>query len=120
MPDLQDVLNERLKEPRYDTYEVVKFLGLFWEDGHESYREELRQFQDYLGEIFGYRDAEEFPIPSQDSHLELAARIDKTILDLNKQTRTRRSALLIIHYGGHGDEDADESRSQKQRSVWAA
>jgi len=118
--DLQILLNELLKRPRYDTYEVVRFLGLFWEDGHPSYREESRALGDYFKRTFGYTDGEEFPIPSQESHEALAACVAQFILNMNRQVKDQRSGLLIIHYGGHGDEDGNEAEGQEQRSVWAA
>jgi hypothetical protein len=118
--DFQELLNEKLKRPRYDLYEVVRFLGIFWEEGNKTYREESEELQNYFAKTFGYTDGDLFPIPSLDSHLEVHKLMGESILNMNKQMRNRQSGLLIIHYGGHGDEDADEAKKQKQRSVWAA
>jgi hypothetical protein len=118
--DLQLLLNERLKHPHYDSYDLVRFLGLFWEDGDKAYRAESEKLKNYFEKTFGFVDGETFPIPSQDSHLALAACIDQGILNMNKCFHDRQSGLLIIHYGGHGDENANESKHEKQRCVWAA
>jgi hypothetical protein len=116
----QDLLNEKLKRPRYDLYEVVKFLGLFWEDGHQSYRDEAEELQGYFAKTFGFTNGDQFPIPTSDSHLKLSTVIGNSIVSMHEQMGDQQSGLMIIHYGGHGDEDADQARKQKQRSVWAA
>jgi hypothetical protein len=67
--DFQELLNEKLKRPRYDLYEVVRFLGIFWEEGNKTYREESEELQNYFAKTFGYTDGDLFPIPSLDHSL---------------------------------------------------
>lgn len=117
---LQQVLNERLKHPRYDTYDVVSVLGIYWEEGGKEYREESKKLLDFLKDKFGYKDCKGFAIPSENSHLELDIFVNQSIVQINRQLKQHQSGLLIIHYGGHGDEDADKAKRQQRRSVWAA
>lgn len=115
---LQQVLNERLKNPKYDTYDVVNVLRIYWKDADGVHREESETLRDFLKDQFGYSDCEEFAIPSEDSHLELDVFVNQSIVKINRQLRQHRSGLLLVHYGGHGDDDANDTRRQQRRSVW--
>ncbi|KAI0471819.1 hypothetical protein GGR56DRAFT_93512 [Xylariaceae sp. FL0804] len=61
---------------------------------------------------FRYR-VTEFPIPARNSYIALLALITTTLA-------VQGPALLVIHYGGHGDRDDDRHEGQERRSVWAA
>lgn len=118
--NLQDRINQKLRVPRYDIYEIVHVLLIYWRDGHEGYRMEGQRLREYLEHELGYIDVEEYPIPAEDSYLALDGYIGGSILKINQLVAKKQSsALLIIHYGGHGDEDDDKSLGQERRSVWA-
>ena len=115
---LRDELNEQLKAiPRSaDDYETASVLVICWEDADmPGFRDEAHQVSEIFKVNFGFHVEPLFLIPTSQSQLTLERAIIDFIL-----TRGARSSLLIIHYGGHGDEDDDRVRYRKRQSVWAA
>ena len=58
-------------------------------------------------------DTAVYPIPSENSHVELLLRIITLIM-----TQGKPGCLVVIHYGGIGDDDRGIHR--EARNVWAA
>ena len=89
-------------------------LALYWEAAEEGYRKEATDVADFFREKLHY-NAETFPIPSDNSHKALSNCINNFIVCHDAEEK-----LLLIHYGGHGDENADRDNDDERRSVWAA
>jgi hypothetical protein len=71
-------------------------------------------------ELFQYA-IEEFAIPTSQSYLQLHNFVTQSMSHVTKFAEEKRGApLLIIHYGGHGDQDDDKTKGEEKRSVWAA
>jgi hypothetical protein len=96
------------------TYRTVEVLVLYWEDGDEGYQVEGRAVRRMFEDLFRY-SVTEFAIPSTESYFHLLGLISHTLTK-----RDSGPALLIIHYGGHGDRDDDKHSGQERRAVWAA
>ncbi|KAJ2992671.1 hypothetical protein NUW58_g2092 [Xylaria curta] len=121
MADVTDRLNESLQlSMRRSTYASVKVLALYWQDGHQGYKNEAQAVVDLFRHSFQY-SAEEFAIPSSNSYNHVLGLMTNRLLELGEAAANARAAsLLIIHYGGHGDRDNDKHQGQEKRSVWAA
>jgi hypothetical protein len=92
-------------------YSRVTVLVIYWQEcSTNGFKEEGRKVGSLFSTDFRY-DVEYFEIPSSGSQLALDVRLNE-LLVANQGDDT----LLIIHYGGHGDED-DE---RKRQSVWAS
>lgn len=115
--NLQETLNECLKGELHaiDNYESVWVLVLWWEDGdYPGFKTEAKEMVELFTTSFNF-SVEQFPIPSKRSQLALDGRVSQFLLD-----HAAEGSLLIIHYGGHGDEDNDRARQRERQSVWAA
>ncbi|KAL2060583.1 hypothetical protein VTL71DRAFT_9224 [Oculimacula yallundae] len=113
----REALTKRLTH-RGNHYCFVRVLLLYWQvnaEQDEAYRKEGRLLGDLFDKTFKY-DVQEFPIPLENSHLALRNRIDKEVLVASDAaSKGNAKALLIVHYGGHGDGDF-----RQQRSIWAS
>ncbi|MCJ1307052.1 hypothetical protein MMC25_000698 [Agyrium rufum] len=96
--------------------EVVKFLLEHGADPHrvDGYEEEALKIVKLFRNGFHYH-AERYAIPSEGSQKALSKRI-VDFIDAHDETEN----LLVVHYGGHGDENADQNLDDERRSVWAA
>lgn len=114
---LREHINEQLQRPSTAEYGYIKVLLLFWAGStpeHVSFQEEGRRLGKFFSDKFNFPVAE-FAIPSVLPQLQLTERITSEIVVASKEVQARRDpSLLIIHYGGHGDEDDEE-----RRAVWA-
>jgi hypothetical protein len=90
-------------------YNRVTVLVIYWRKSEEKFKEEGRQVGAFFDSKFNY-NVEYFEIPNEDPELALDGRLNDLLLE-NKQD----NCLLIIHYGGHGDDDD----SQKRQLAWA-
>jgi hypothetical protein len=105
--DLAEQLNQKLQSAaRSRAYSYVKVLLLYWQDGLEDFRKEGQ---------------EEFAIPTSQSYLHLHNFVTQSMLQVAKSAEEKKGApLLIIHYGGHGDQHDDKVKGEEKRAVWAA
>jgi hypothetical protein len=115
--NFRDELNEHLKgdfHPK-DEYHSVNVLLIWWEDSDlPGFKSEAQDLEKVFSECFGF-SVQHYSIPSKQSQLSLERKIINVILD-----HCSKGSLLIIHYGGHGDEDDDRTLKQERQSVWAA
>src|SRR4051794_30002072 len=107
---LKDELNKSLEGrfKRTTEYEFVAVLVIYWKDCREKgYKNEARAVEQLFSEDFEY-SVEYYEIPAVDSELELDAK-------MNSYLREHRKAetLLIIHYGGHGNDDSADGQNQE-------
>jgi hypothetical protein len=113
--NLKGTLNEHLvgEFRSSDHYTDVWVLVLWWEDGdYPGFKIEGEDIKNIFEQ--GYRFAvETYSIPSKRSQICLDNRISQFIIDHDED-----GSLLILHYGGHGDED--DGHGRESRSVWAA
>ncbi|TDZ18558.1 hypothetical protein Cob_v008567 [Colletotrichum orbiculare MAFF 240422] len=89
-------------------YKKVQALLLHWGSDDLFVLPELEDLERCLREDYAY-DTEIFPIPSENSHLELMMQVGKLIKDHEAQ-----DTLFLVYYGGHAR--IDESR----QSTWCA
>ncbi|TDZ71768.1 hypothetical protein CTRI78_v001746 [Colletotrichum trifolii] len=89
-------------------YKKVQALLLHWGSDDLFVLPELEDLERCLREEYAY-DTEIFPIPSENSHLELMMQVGKLIKDHEAQ-----DTLFLVYYGGHAR--IDESR----QSTWCA
>ncbi|KAK2050823.1 hypothetical protein LZ31DRAFT_561796 [Colletotrichum somersetense] len=89
-------------------YTKAQALLLHWGCDDLFVLPELEDLERCLREDYGY-DTDIFPIPSENSHLELMMQVGKLIKDHEAQ-----DTLFLIYYGGHAR--IDESR----QSTWCA
>ncbi|KAK1637324.1 hypothetical protein BDP81DRAFT_318489 [Colletotrichum phormii] len=89
-------------------YSKVQALLLHWGCDDLFVLPELEDLERYLREDYAF-DTEIFPIPSENSHLELMMQVGKLIKDHEAQ-----DTLFLVYYGGHAR--IDESR----QSTWCA
>ena len=121
MEELAQSLNHQIQSRSVSSiYSAVKVIVLYWADGSKDFREEGQLLGEFFAKSFNY-DVDEFPIPSTTSYLNLHNFVTKSLLNVIKAAKEKRGlALLIIHYGGHGDQNDDRRRGEEERSVWAA
>ncbi|GAW19539.1 hypothetical protein ANO14919_090270 [Xylariales sp. No.14919] len=121
MADLPERLNKSLDlSLRRRTYESVKVVALYWEDGHQGYKDEGRAVASTFNRVFQY-PTEEFAIPSSNTYAHVLGFMTRVLLEIGTAAEeTKAASLLIIHYGGHGDRDDNIHQGQEKRSVWAA
>lgn len=94
-------------------YKSVSVLVLYWKDGDmPGFKDEARQVGELFAVDFHY-GVEYYEIPSDNSHRRLDTKINSFLDDHGDPDH-----LMIIHYGGHGDPDDDNS--QEKLAVWAA
>ncbi|KAF9875525.1 tyrosine-protein phosphatase non-receptor type 6 [Colletotrichum karsti] len=89
-------------------YKKVQALLLHWGSDDLFVLPELEDLERCLREDYAF-DTEIFPIPSENSHLELMMQVGKLIKDHEAQ-----DTLFLVYYGGHAR--IDESR----QSTWCA
>ena len=111
---------QQLQRPQYNTYDHVKVLGIFWEDGEDEYKIEARKLLSFLQHRFAFKDTVEFAIPSRGSYFATFAAVMKEVGIMCQSTKPDQRNLLILHYGGHGDEDSTPENSHRREAVWAA
>lgn len=114
----KETLNKKLsRSATADHYSYVKVLLLYWEVKTEQdadFRKEGRLLGNLLAKTFNY-SVQEFPIPLVHPQLSLQRRITEEIILASEAARSSNAkALVVIHYGGHGDD-----RDKQGRSVWA-
>ena len=89
-------------------------LSLYWQQAdHAGYKDESDKVIRFFASM-GFQSAV-YPIPSENSHIELLSRI----IDLIK-SQGKPGCLIVIHYGGHGDADNDRGMDRELQAVWAA
>jgi transposase len=92
-------------------YDSVTVLVIYWKEcSTNGFKDEGAKIGRLFSGDFRY-NVEYFEIPSTDCQLALDVRLNELLM-ANRQGDT----LLIIHYGGHGDDDDEH----KRQSVWAA
>lgn len=95
-------------------YAGGSLLSLYWEEAERGgYKDESDKVVDFFLSM-GF-DAAAYPIPSENSHVELLSRI----IDLIK-SQGQPGRLIVVHYGGHGDADSDRRMDRESQAVWAA
>ncbi|KAL2054233.1 hypothetical protein ABVK25_005374 [Lepraria finkii] len=97
-----------------NSYSAAAVLTLYWEAADKGYQKEATDVVNFFQGRLNY-EVEIFPIPSEKSQKALSDRISKFIDHHDEVER-----LLVVHYGGHGDENADRDKDEERRSVWAA
>lgn len=101
-----------------DHYAYVKVLLIHWQVKTEqdaAFCEEGRLLGNVFSGTFRY-DVQEFPIPLVNPQLSLQHRITHEAFLASEAARgSNAKALLILHYGGHGDNESGHDG----RSVWA-
>ncbi|EPE31318.1 Protein kinase-like (PK-like) [Glarea lozoyensis ATCC 20868] len=90
-------------------YDTGTVLVVYWEECEEEFKEEGQQVGAFFSNKFNY-NVEYFEIPREDPELALDSRLNELLLKNKKN-----DCLLIIHYGGHGDDDD----AQKRQLAWA-
>ena len=89
-------------------------LSLYWQQADNAgYKDESDKVVQSFASM-GF-DTDVYPIPSENSHIELLSRIIHLI-----KTRGKPGCLIVIHYGGHGDADNDRGKDGESQAVWAA
>ncbi|WDK15384.1 tyrosine-protein phosphatase non-receptor type 6 [Colletotrichum graminicola] len=91
-------------------YTKVQALLLHWGCDDLFVLPELEDLERCLREDYAY-ETEIFPIPSENSHLELMMQVGKLIKDHEAQ-----DTLFLIYYGGHAR--IDESRQSTWCATW--
>lgn len=111
---VENRLNQRLERSfgRNNDYDCVKVLALYWEDADQDFAQEAYKITDFFRKL-GYT-VQIFSIPTLNCEVELTDQISRFLLEKDPSR-----SLHIIHYGGHGDEDA-RTTDRRRQSVWAA
>ena len=92
-------------------YESVSVLVLYWQESdNPGFEKEGHDVGNFFDQRCCYT-VEYFPIPSKDSYMWLDDKLNDFWKNYGGKNR-----LIIIHYGGHGDEDI----SGGKKAVWAA
>ena len=111
---IRQKLNTALKPEGWQSnnkYKSVSVLVIYWEDSdNEGFRREGHQIGNLFEQKLHY-NVYYFSIPTKNSHMKLDERINEFLRDYGDPNQ-----LMIIHYGGHGDEDVSAGRL----AVWAA
>ena len=113
---MKDRLNKAL-EGRFDRtlkYTSVQVLVLYWEESDDPGFEMEAKDVGHLFEREFFYVVEYYPIPKISSQLMLNRKITDFLIAHNNPDK-----LLIIHYGGHADEDRG-GKDQYRRAVWAS
>lgn len=124
MDDVVTRVNQQLLgafHPPRKRYKSVQVLTIYWEKSGQSeekpdnrpFAQEASAISTVFTDAFGFYVHPPFEIPPTKSQLALDNRIGDLILKAGDPEN-----LLIIHYGGHGDEDNGEDRQRE--AVWAA
>jgi hypothetical protein len=111
-------LRHRQDPLMHSRYSVVKALLISWEESNlsQGYREEAAELQTLFQDL--RYDTEYYRIPVQDSHMKLHAFIINQCNILSDQRQEQKHEtphLLIIHYGGNGEQFDDRYRDDRSR-----
>lgn len=110
-----DELTRFYNRRSHGQFDDVIVLLIYWKDSDISgFRDEADQLASFFETRFKYTIFR-FEIPSTESFFALNDKVLKIIQQYNTP-----SSLILIHYGGHGDEDADSGSERLRRGVWAA
>ena len=109
---LADELNVSLHDDFANSveYEKVHVLLIFWEDGEPGIAEESQQLLAFFNDTWRFSTSI-FRITSERSQAALQRAISDFIYSCHSSTKD----LLLLHYGGHGDANAEELKA-----IWAA
>ncbi|KAL9122884.1 MAG: hypothetical protein Q9187_000555 [Circinaria calcarea] len=89
-------------------------LSLYWQYADDAgYKDESDKVIQFFASM-GF-DTAVYPIPSENSHIELLSEIIHLI-----KSQGKPGYLVVIHYGGHGDADNDRGMDRESQAVWAA
>ena len=95
-------------------YVAGSMLSLYWQEADNAgYKDESDKVVQFFSSM-GF-DTAIYPIPSDNSHIELLSRIISLI-----KSHGKPGCLVVIHYGGHGDADNDRGMDREAQAVWAA
>jgi hypothetical protein len=114
---LTEQLNTQLSQtfPRSNDYREVHVLLIYWKESvtpkSPSFQDEAIDLALFFNHEFKYT-VTQFEIPLDQSEIALKAEIYRFILNKSPD------ALLILHYGGHSDED-DDRETHRRQAVWA-
>ncbi|OCL03582.1 hypothetical protein AOQ84DRAFT_392174 [Glonium stellatum] len=104
---------------QHSSYGFVVSLIIYWENGTPGFKEEGEKLGCFFRDRLGY-DVRYFAIPRVDSNIRLLCFIANAIKEINDQMEALGCpALIILHYGGHGDSYDDYRIGQQEQSVWA-
>lgn len=113
--ELNDELSRIKFGPSMRDYEKVTVWTVYWaETDIPGFKDEADKIRHFFRDTFHF-SVHAFAIPSKRSHLALDTQVNDFLLHFDDP-----SALLIIHYGGHGDWDDDIHIGQDRQSVWAS
>jgi len=107
--------------------EIIRLITLHWEEypanndgGGKNFSEEANELRKICQNKLGF-EVDNFIIPSENPQLELFNYIEKTVSATNQAKREKKCpALIIFHYGGHGDpNDQDRDVQKRGEAVWA-
>ena len=109
---LTDELNRDFENG--NDYISGSLLSLYWQQADNAgYKDESDKVVQFFGSM-GF-DTAVYPIPSENSHIELLLRIINLI-----KSQGKPGSLVVIHYGGHGDADNDRGMDRESQAVWAS
>lgn len=98
------------QERREQRYNAVNVLLLTWRDDDIGVAPEVDRLGKMFGDIFNYKTWS-YKIPSENSGARLSSFIAQAV-----HSYGREDCLLIIYYGGHGDQVVET----KSPCTWAA
>lgn len=107
--------------------EIIRLITLHWEEdpannnrGGKNFSEEANELRKICQNKLGF-EVDNFIIPSENPQFKLLNYIEKTVSETNQAKREKRCpALIIFHYGGHGDpNDQDRDIQKRGEAVWA-
>lgn len=98
------------ESPRASDYKAVYVLLIYWADGEAGIVDEAERLLLYFQNTWHF-SVSTLPIPSDRSQLALGNEISTFILNC----QWPKESLLLVHYGGHGDANAE-----KLKAIWAA
>jgi hypothetical protein len=94
MADLPERLNQSLHfSMRRSTYGSIKVVALYWEDGHQGYKDEGKAVADAFKTAFQY-PTEEFAIPSSNSYTHVLGLITRVLLEIGTAAEEVKAASL--------------------------
>lgn len=113
---MKKMISKGLQHPSYG---LVVSLIIYWENGNPGFKEEGEKLGCFFRDRLGYV-VKIFAIPRNDSHIELLYFIANAIKETHETMEARGCpALIILHYGGHGDPYDNRRIGQQEQLVWA-
>lgn len=104
---------------QHPSYGLVVSLIIYWENGNPGFKEEGEKLGCFFRDRLGYV-VKIFAIPRNDSHIKLLCFITNAIKETHETMEARGCpALIILHYGGHGDPYDNRRIGQQEQLVWA-